>query len=100
MNFAVTIVLLLAAPTWADAAQVAVVTRSEFARALKAAAPKQLDGVYQRKISAASIQVIRCLAPDQEPTEFECVWIGRTAQGWKKHKTWLAIDGKGWHVID
>lgn len=51
-------------------------------------------------IRPADVRVIRCVAPDEEPTEFECVWQHQVAGKWVRHTTWFAIDGKGWHVIN
>jgi len=51
-------------------------------------------------IRPADIRVLKCVGPDEETTEIECVWQHRSLGKWVQHKTWLAIDGKGWHVID
>lgn len=51
-------------------------------------------------IRAADVRVLKCIGPDEEPTESECEWQHRSAGKWVRHKSWLAIDGKGWHVID
>jgi hypothetical protein len=51
-------------------------------------------------MSPADIRAVHCIAPDEEPTEFECKWEQRTKGGWVKRTTWLAIDGNGWHVMD
>jgi len=53
-----------------------------------------------KPIKAADIRMLRCAGPDEEPTEFECQWQHRVSNKWVRYKTWLAIDGKGWHVID
>ena len=52
------------------------------------------------KISPADIRIIKCVGPDEEPTEFECEWRQRVGHRWIGRKTWLAIDGSGWHDID
>jgi hypothetical protein len=81
------------------AANHAKVTPRELARAI-AQADHQSVPYLQGTISPSDIRVIRCVAPDEEPTEFECAWQQRTRAGWVKRQTWLAIDGTGWHVID
>ena len=53
-----------------------------------------------RIIAAKDIRVLRCKGPEEEPTEFECTWLQRSSGRWKLEKTWLAIDGDGWHDID
>lgn len=51
-------------------------------------------------VRAADIRVGRCVGPNEEPTEFECTWSQRSGKVWRKAKTWFAVDGEGWHVID
>ena len=67
----------------------------EFAKAID-----QVDAFRKEKLSAADIRIVKCIRPDEEPTEFECTWLRRTNAGWIKHRTWLARDATGWHVID
>jgi len=52
------------------------------------------------KISPSDIRVVQCVGPDEEPTEFECTWRQRTSHGWVTRRTWLAIDGGAWMVIE
>jgi hypothetical protein len=52
------------------------------------------------KLSAADVRRVKCIGPDEEPTEFQCSWQQRTPGGWAKRETWLAIDGRTWKVID
>lgn len=67
-------------------------TAAELARAL--------NGRNGQVISAFDIRVGRCIGPDEEPTEFECTWRQRTRGKWERFKTWFAIDGDHWVVID
>jgi len=76
------------------------ISSSEMLVAVKTADPAQLDGVNVADLSVSSVRVIRCTGPDEEPTEFECIWQTRSKGAWKNHKSWLAIDGRGWHFID
>jgi hypothetical protein len=90
--------LVMTSEAWA--ANRAAISRAEFAKALKAADPARLDHVDRSKLSVRSIRLLGCIGPDEEPTEFQCSWLQRTAHGWKRRETWLAIDGKGWRVMD
>lgn len=91
---------LLLLPSHAFAANHRQISPSELVAAIKRADPVQLDGVAASTVTTSSVRVIRCVGPDEEPTEFECVWQTRGKTGWIKHKSWLAVDGKGWHFID
>jgi hypothetical protein len=73
---------------------------AQMVAAIKSADPAQLNGVKASEITSSSVCVIRCIGPDEEPTEFECVWQSRGKRGWITHRSWLAIDGRGWHFID
>jgi hypothetical protein len=100
MKAAITFALLgaLSSPLWA--VNRTSISRAEFARALRHADPILLGNVNRDEISAKSIRVIGCIGPDEEPTEFECRWQLRTSRGWKEYKNWLAVDGRGWHLMD
>jgi hypothetical protein len=74
------------------ATRLPVIPATELARALAEAG--------RGKVAVKDIRVRFCSASEDEPTEFECHWDRRTAGGWKAQTTWVAIDGKGWHVID
>jgi hypothetical protein len=90
------IALVSAAPASAD--NRATISPRELADAVNRAgvrAVPYLKGV----LSPRDIRSVRCLGPDEEPTEFQCSWRQRTEHGWKTRRTWLAIDGEGWHVI-
>jgi hypothetical protein len=71
----------------------------EMVAAIKSADPVLLDGVDAAALTASSVRVIRCVGPDEEPTEFECVWQTRSQGRWNTHKSWLAMEGKGWRII-
>jgi|SRR5579859_2568746 len=87
-------------PASAMAINRAQISPSEMVAAIKIADSAQLDGVNAAEAAASSIRVKRCIGPDEEPTEFECLWQTRGKDGWINHKSWLAIDGRGWHFID
>ncbi len=88
--------VLLATAGVASAQNRAVVKPAELTKALNEfAAAMKMPAVRPE-----DVRVVRCIGPEEEPTEFECTWKLRTAKGWSTRKNWLAIDGKGWHVID
>jgi len=100
MRFAYPALALLLIPTGAFGANHAHISAREMVAAIKRADPVQLDRVDAAAVSVSSVRVIRCVGPDEEPTEFECTWQTRGRTGWISHKNWLAVDGKGWHFID
>ena len=51
-------------------------------------------------MAPSDIRAVRCIAPDEEPTEFQCRWRQRIMGGWAERVTWLTIDAKGWRVMD
>ncbi len=52
------------------------------------------------KMSASDVRAVQCIAPEEEPTEFQCKWQQRIKESWVKRTTWLVIDGNGWRVMD
>jgi hypothetical protein len=91
--------MVLAVPVSALAANRTKLTPNELARAINAADARAVP--YRKaKISPSDIRIVRCIGPDEEPTEFECTWLQHAGHGWVGRKTWLAIDGEGWHVLD
>jgi len=92
--------ILLLIPAGAFAATHAQIAPRELVAAIKRADPAQLDGVVVDKVTTSSVRVIRCKGPDEEPTEFECIWQTQGKNGWINHKSWLAVDSNGWHFID
>ncbi|EIZ78840.1 hypothetical protein WSK_2383 [Novosphingobium sp. Rr 2-17] len=98
LTFFAAIAILI--PASALAVNRAQITPSEMMAAIRAADPAQLDDVDAANVTVSSIRVIRCIGSDEEPTEFECVWQTRSKGGWTNHKSWLAIDGRGWHFIN
>lgn len=93
------LLLTAAAAATASAAVQGNVTSGELAGAINKADAALVP--YQKtRISPADIRAVRCVAPDEEPTEFKCRWRQRTQGGWVKRTTWLVIDGDGWRVMD
>jgi len=96
---AICAVALLVAATPGSAMVRATVTPVELADAINRA-----DGAlvpYRGSVLLAKdIKSVRCVGPDEEPTEFRCSWFQRSRRGWVKRRPWLAADGKGLQVMD
>jgi hypothetical protein len=89
----------VAVATAAQAAHHARISPQDFARVVSIADATSVP-YRTRTISASDVRALRCIGPDEEPTEFRCTWRRRSSHGWKRRETWIAIDGKGWRVID
>jgi len=51
--------------------------------------------------AASPVRRLRCETFEEEPTEFLCRWRQRDASGaWRTWTTYLAVDPKGYHLID
>jgi hypothetical protein len=99
MKTIVVIAVGLFAASSAAAVVRVTVTPQDLATATNQADAKLVP--YRRtRISPADIRAVRCIAPDEEPTEFQCKWRLRLKDGWIGRKTWLVIDGSGWRVMD
>lgn len=94
---AIALVLLVASS--AAAVIRAAVTPQELATAINEA-DAELVPYRTTRISPRDIRAVHCIAPDEEPTEFQCKWQQRIKGGWKDRTTWLAIDRSGWRVMD
>jgi hypothetical protein len=77
----------------------ATVTPQVLARAINNA-DSMLVPYRVRPLLPRDIRAIRCVASDEEPTEFQCKWRQRIKAAWVKRMTWLTIDGNGWRVMD
>jgi hypothetical protein len=99
MRSTLAVVLMLVAVAPAGAANHAHISAQELAAAVNRAGSQSVP-YRQGKLLPYDVRSVRCEGPDEEPTEFQCSWRQRTPHGWVKRQTWLAIDGKGWHVID
>jgi hypothetical protein len=90
---------MLTLPVTALAANRVNLSPRELAQAINQA-DASLVPYGRGKLSPADLRMIRCVRPDEEPTEFECTWRQRAGLRWASRKAWLAIDGRGWHIID
>lgn len=94
---AVTVMLFAASPS--ASVVHATVTPQELALAINKA-DAALVPYRTKTMSPGNIRAVRCIAPDEEPTEFQCTWQQGIKGGWLKRTTWLAIDGNGWRVMN
>jgi hypothetical protein len=99
MRTALALALFLVVVTPVEAANRARVSAKQLATALNKA-DNQSVPYRQGMLSASDIRQVRCIGPDEEPTEFNCTWQQRTKSGWANRQTWMAVDGRGWKVID
>jgi hypothetical protein len=88
-----TSVPLMAATIIASAAVAAVgPSESQLAKALAA---------HQSLSERPSVRHVRCQSFEEEPTEFVCRWLQRNRAGrLEEWSTYLAVDAKGYHLID
>lgn len=94
---AIVLVLLAASPS--EAVVRAMVTPHTLSAAINKA--DALLVPYRRmKLSPHDIRAVRCIAPDEEPTEFQCKWQQRIRGRWINRTTWLTTDANGWRVMD
>lgn len=68
-------------------------TPSEFASALADFTGKRVTVTNLRRLSCLGFGA-------DEPTEAECSWQQRIGRRWKRYSTYVAVDGRGWHLID
>jgi hypothetical protein len=95
---AATAVAFLAASA-AEAAVRPTVTPEELATAINKA-DAQLVPYRAKVMLPGDIRDVRCIAPDEEPTEFHCKWQQRVSGGWVRRTIWLILDTNGWRVMD
>jgi len=69
---------LLALPSSAQAVNRAEVTPAELARALIPVASIRAYHIDKTRIRPTDLRILRCVGPEEEPTEFECTWLQRT----------------------
>lgn len=61
---------------------------------------KAIESFTGRAVVTADVRRVSCSAFEEEPTEQICKWQQRTGKRWRRYSTYLAIDGRGWHLID
>ena len=68
-------------------------TQKEFASALSNFTGKHVNVGDLRHLSCKGFGA-------DEPTEADCSWEQRSGGHWKRYSTYVAVDGRGWHLID
>jgi hypothetical protein len=66
---------------------------AEFASALAAFTGKPVKAANVRHLSCKGFGA-------DEPTEADCSWQQRVGTNWKGFSTYVAVDARGWHLID
>lgn len=75
-------------------------SRADFAQALKRADPALFGMIDRSQITVQSIRLVKCVAPQEEPTEFRCDWRLQASRGWRSHRNWMTLDAAGWRGMD
>ena len=69
-----------------------------------APSPAQLANTLEKfrgaRVHAADIRAVSCEDIEEEPTEFLCSWQQKKAGRWRGYSTYMAIEGRGWLLID
>jgi hypothetical protein len=99
MRTVAVITVMLFAASSGGAVVRATVTPSELTSAVNKSDAKLVPH-RTKAMSPRDVRAVRCIAPDEEPTEFQCRWQQRIKGSWVKRTTWLAVDRDGWHVMD
>jgi len=68
-------------------------TSQAFAKALAEHTGRQVNAAHLRRLHCKGFGA-------DEPTEAECRWQQRVGGHWKGYSTYVAVDGRGWHLID
>ena len=68
-------------------------TPAEFAKALSEHTGRNVNAADLRRLCCKDVGA-------DEPTEAKCRWQQRVGVKWRKFSTYVAIDARGWHLID
>jgi hypothetical protein len=68
-------------------------TVKEFAKALADHTGGHVNATDLRRVSCNGFGT-------DEPTEAKCTWQQRVGSRWQWYSTYVAVDGRGWHLID
>jgi hypothetical protein len=66
----------------------------------RTALARALEGFTRKHISAATIRHVSCTGFKEEPTEAACKWEQKSLGKWQRFSSYLAVDSRGWHLID
>ena len=61
---------------------------------------KAIEAFTGRTVATADVRRVSCVPIEEEPTEAICKWQQRIGNRWLRYSTYVAIDGRGWHLID
>jgi hypothetical protein len=53
-----------------------------------------------KPVSPADVRRVSCKSFEEEPTEVGCKWQQRSGKRWLSYSTYVAIDARGWQLID
>jgi hypothetical protein len=53
-----------------------------------------------KPVSASDVRGLSCEGIEEEPTEAVCKWDQMKSGEWMQFSTYVAVDGRGWHLID
>jgi hypothetical protein len=67
-------------------------TVAEFAKALA-----EFTG---NPVAVSDVRRLSCKGFEEEPTEAQCYWQQKSGNKWKRFSTYVAVDERGWHLID
>jgi hypothetical protein len=76
------------------------ISLGEFAQAVNDVDGRSFSPPRSGRLSAENVRIVSCSGPEEEPTEFECVWQEQVRDGWIQRRTRLAVDGPRWRIID
>jgi hypothetical protein len=90
---------LLSTPAHVSAKNRAQISPTELVQAINAFDTAAMPSTPARLVPS-EVRIVRCVGPDEEPTEFQCEWRQRVGNHWVRRTTWLARDGSVWRDID
>lgn len=61
---------------------------------------KALGEFTGKPVNAFDVRGLSCEGIEEEPTEALCKWDQRKGNEWMQFSTYVAVDGRGWHLID
>jgi hypothetical protein len=61
---------------------------------------KAVEAFTGRPVAATDVRHVACAAIEEEPTEAVCKWEQKIGKRWQRYSTTVAVDGKGWLLID
>ena len=69
--------------------------------ALEGPTPAEFAKALSEHVEADDLHRLSCKGfGADEPTEAECRWLQRVRGKWKRYSTYVAVDERGWHLID